>query len=74
MIVEGHTDDRGAEEYNLKLGAERAQSVAAWLVRHGIPAPLVETHSYGKTRPRCVPPTTEENRTCNRRVEVIVVR
>jgi outer membrane protein OmpA-like peptidoglycan-associated protein len=74
LIVEGHTDDRGTQAYNLKLGGERAQSVAAWLKGHGTPAALVETHSYGKTRPRYLPETTEENRTRNRRVEIIVVK
>jgi len=74
LIVEGHTDDRGSAEYNLKLGAERAQSVAEWLKRHGISASLIETHSYGKTRPRYVPETTDENRTRNRRVEIVVVK
>ena len=74
LIVEGHTDDRGTQAYNQTLGAQRAQSVAGWLTGHGIPAPLVETKSYGKNRPRCLPPTTEENRTCNRRVEIIVVK
>lgn len=74
LIVEGHTDDRGSQAYNLKLGADRAQSVATWLTGHGISAALVETRSYGKTRPRFVPETTEPNRTRNRRVEIIVVK
>jgi len=74
LIVEGHTDDRGSQAYNLKLGADRAQSVATWLEKHGISAALVETRSYGKTRPRFVPETTDENRARNRRVEIIVVK
>jgi len=73
VIIEGHTDDRGTQEYNLKLSDHRAQSVSDWLKRHGIQAGLVETKGYGKIRPR-YPNTNEDNRHKNRRVEIIVVK
>jgi outer membrane protein OmpA-like peptidoglycan-associated protein len=73
LIVEGHTDDRGAQAYNLRLSAKRAQSVAAWLKQHGIPPSRVQTAGYGKSRPR-FPNTTEASRARNRRVEIIVTK
>jgi outer membrane protein OmpA-like peptidoglycan-associated protein len=73
LIIEGHTDDRGTQEYNLTLSTRRAQSVAAWLKEHGISPSLLETKGYGKIKPR-YPNTNEENRASNRRVEIIVLK
>jgi len=73
LIIEGHTDDRGSQEYNQTLSPRRAQSVAVWLTQHGIQPSLLQTVGYGKMKPR-VPNTTEENRARNRRVEIIVVK
>ncbi len=72
VTIEGHTDDRGTQEYNLKLSARRAQSVAGWLSQHGIKASLLQTVGYGKMRPR-YPNTTDENRARNRRVEIVIL-
>jgi outer membrane protein OmpA-like peptidoglycan-associated protein len=73
LIIEGHTDDRGSEEYNRTLSTRRAQSVAAWLSRHGIEGARLQTVGYGKTKPR-VPNTSDGNRARNRRVEIVVVK
>jgi outer membrane protein OmpA-like peptidoglycan-associated protein len=73
LIIEGHTDDRGTQEYNRTLSARRAQTVAAWLSRHGIEGSRLQTVGYGKTKPM-VPNTSEENRARNRRVEIVVVK
>ncbi len=73
LIIEGHTDDRGSAEYNRTLSTRRAQSVAAWLSRHGIAGSRLQTVGYGKTKPR-VPNTSEANRARNRRVEIVVVK
>lgn len=73
VIVEGYTDDRGAQAYNLMLSQRRAQSVADWLKGHGVAASRLETKGYGKLKPR-YPNTTEENRARNRRVEIVVVK
>jgi len=73
VIVEGDTDDRGTQAYNLTLSQRRAQSVADWLKGHGIAASRMETKGYGILKPR-YPNTTEENRARNRRVEIIVVK
>ena len=49
--VDGHTDERGSDEYNLALGQRRAAAVKAYLVQHGIPETRIETVSYGEERP-----------------------
>ena len=54
ITVEGHADERGTREYNIALGAKRAQSVRDFLVRNGINAQRVRTVSFGKERPVAV--------------------
>jgi len=50
-IVEGHADERGTREYNLALGARRANSARAFLISQGIDGNRLRTVSYGKERP-----------------------
>lgn len=50
-IVEGNADERGTREYNLALGARRADSVRAFLVSQGVSPSRLKTVSYGKERP-----------------------
>ena len=49
--VEGNADERGTREYNLALGARRANAVRDFLVSRGVNAARIETLSYGKERP-----------------------
>ena len=49
--IEGNCDERGTREYNLALGAKRADSVRDFLVAHGIAAGRIATISYGKEQP-----------------------
>ena len=51
--VEGHCDERGTNEYNLALGAKRAQAARDYLVTLGIPTQRLSTISYGKELPVC---------------------
>lgn len=51
IIVEGHCDERGTEEYNLALGDRRAQSTVNYLVQLGVDASRLEPISYGEERP-----------------------
>jgi peptidoglycan-associated lipoprotein len=51
--IEGHCDDRGTNEYNLALGAKRAQASKDYLVSLGIPADRLSTISYGEELPVC---------------------
>ncbi len=69
--VEGHCDDRGSEEYNIALGAKRAQAAKEYLVTLGIPGDRISTISYGKELPVC----TEHDESCwsqNRRDHFVV--
>ena len=50
-VVAGHADERGTREYNLALGARRADSVKAFLVSQGVNPSRLTTVSYGKERP-----------------------
>jgi peptidoglycan-associated lipoprotein len=49
--IEGNADERGTREYNLALGARRAESVRNYLVQRGVPAGRIDTISFGKERP-----------------------
>jgi outer membrane protein OmpA-like peptidoglycan-associated protein len=51
VVLEGHTDSRGSEAYNQKLGLDRAEAVRNELVAQGIPVDTVSTISFGETRP-----------------------
>lgn len=50
-LIEGNTDERGTQEYNLALGARRASAVKEYLVSKGVVASRLSTVSYGKERP-----------------------
>lgn len=51
LIVEGHCDERGSNEYNLALGERRALAVRAYLIGLGVGADRIQTKSYGEERP-----------------------
>ncbi len=51
VLIEGHCDERGTEDYNLALGEKRAKSGYDYLVSLGIPAERMKTLSYGKSQP-----------------------
>jgi len=54
FTIEGHADERGTREYNIALGARRAQSVRTYMQAHGIDPSRMRTISYGKERPVAV--------------------
>ncbi|MBV9996434.1 MAG: peptidoglycan-associated lipoprotein Pal [Caulobacteraceae bacterium] len=56
--IEGNCDERGTREYNLALGARRANSIRDYLVAHGVAAARITTISYGKEQP--IDPGTDE--------------
>ncbi len=69
--IEGHCDDRGTNEYNLALGAKRAQAAKDYLVTLGIPSERLSTISYGEELPVC----REQTEDCwqkNRRARFVV--
>ena len=51
ISIEGHADERGTREYNLALGARRANSAREFLVSRGIESTRIQTVSFGKERP-----------------------
>lgn len=72
MSIDGHTDDRGADDMNLRLSQSRADSVMRWLVQHGVTQERLEAHGYGETKP-IDDNTTQKGRAANRRVEFKIV-
>ncbi|MCS7281550.1 MAG: peptidoglycan-associated lipoprotein Pal [Desulfobacterota bacterium] len=66
VIIEGHCDERGTQEYNLILGQKRAEAVKEYLVRKGVDSKRLRVISYGKERP-VDPRSTEEAWAKNRR-------
>ncbi|MDX1584909.1 MAG: peptidoglycan-associated lipoprotein Pal [Thermoanaerobaculia bacterium] len=51
LLIEGHADERGTEQYNLALGEKRANAAKDYLVALGVPASKIRTISYGEERP-----------------------
>jgi peptidoglycan-associated lipoprotein len=69
LIIEGHCDERGSEEYNMALGDRRAAASKEFLQSSGIPDAQLSVISYGKDRPVC----TDKSEDCwqkNRRAHV----
>ena len=54
FTIEGHADERGTREYNIALGARRAETVRQYLASRGVAAQRMRTISYGKERPVAV--------------------
>jgi peptidoglycan-associated lipoprotein len=69
--IEGHCDDIGSAEYNLALGAKRAQAARDFLLTQGIDPDRLVTISYGKEAPACFE-QTEECRVKNRRARFVM--
>ena len=70
--IEGNCDERGTREYNLALGARRANAVREYLVSHGIGAARISTVSYGKEKP-VDPGSGEEADQHNRNAHTAIV-
>jgi len=71
VLIEGHCDERGTNEYNMALGEHRARATANYLVAHGVLSERLTTLSYGEERPLC----TERTEACwarNRRAHFLV--
>jgi peptidoglycan-associated lipoprotein len=51
LLIEGHADERGTRDYNLALGARRANAVRDFLISQGVDSARLQTISYGKERP-----------------------
>lgn len=71
IIVEGHTDERGTNEYNIALGERRAKATRDYLVAKGVSADRLMTKSWGEEKP-AETGQTEKAYAKNRRAEFIV--
>ncbi len=72
LVVEGHCDERGSNEYNLALGERRALAVRAYLVGLGIGADKIQTKSFGEEQPVAMG-HNEESWRLNRRGEFVII-
>jgi len=70
--IEGHTDDQGSDEYNLKLSDARAKAVVDYLLKKKVEKERLTWKGYGESKP-LQPNTNEANRAINRRVEFRVI-
>lgn len=71
--IQGHTDNIGTEEYNLRLGHGRAEAVYSYLhTQHGIPLHRMDVFSYGESKP-IADNNNPANRAMNRRVTLMVI-
>lgn len=68
LEIDGHTDDRGSDDYNQRLSERRAQSVANYLLSKNIPSARITTRGMGERYPK-YSNATDEGRAGNRRVE-----
>ena len=71
ISLEGHTDNTGSTELNYSLGLKRAEALKKYLILNGVNGSIIETKSYGESRPKVLN-NTPENRAKNRRVEIIL--
>lgn len=71
ILIEGHTDDVGKDEYNMKLSRRRADAVVDYLKQAGIAASRLTAKYYGESQPK-VDNTTDANKALNRRVEFAI--
>jgi outer membrane protein OmpA-like peptidoglycan-associated protein len=71
LAIEGHTDNIGGDEANMKLSQQRADTVREFLVQQGLPAETVTAVGLGRIEP-VADNSTNEGRQKNRRVEIIV--
>jgi outer membrane protein OmpA-like peptidoglycan-associated protein len=69
LLIEGHTDDTGKDDYNMTLSEKRANAVADYLISKGVAPKRIERKWYGEGQPK-YPNDSEANRQLNRRVEI----
>lgn len=72
ILIEGHTDSDGAEDYNLSLSERRAKSVSVFLAEMNVATPRVTTFGYGEAQP-VADNATLDGKQANRRVEVAIM-
>lgn len=71
ILIQGHTDDEGIAENNLKLSERRALGVRNFLIQNGIDKSRLSAKGYGQTQPKA-PNTSEVNKRMNRRTDFVI--
>ena len=71
--IDGHTDNKGPHDINMKLSEARSNTVRKYLIKKGIPSARVSSKGFGDTKP-VASNKTEEGRTQNRRTEVNIIK
>jgi outer membrane protein OmpA-like peptidoglycan-associated protein len=71
-MVEGHTDNIGKEELNIKLSQQRAEAIVSYLTEKGIDPSRLKAKGYGFSKP-IADNNTEEGRAMNRRTEIKII-
>jgi outer membrane protein OmpA-like peptidoglycan-associated protein len=71
ILLEGHTDDTGAEDFNMDLSRRRAETVAQFLESQGVDPSRLQTRAFGEDQPK-YPNDSDGNRSKNRRVELAI--
>ena len=72
ISIEGHTDSKGAEEYNMDLSRQRAEAVKNSLIGRGLTSSRLQTIGFGESKPVATN-DTEAGRQQNRRVKIVIV-
>jgi outer membrane protein OmpA-like peptidoglycan-associated protein len=73
LEIQGHTDERGTDEYNLRLSQSRAESVRNFLIDEGVAAERLEARGYGERMP-LEPHSNQQAWAKNRRVEFVIIK
>jgi outer membrane protein OmpA-like peptidoglycan-associated protein len=73
LEIQGHTDEKGSDDFNMKLSQSRADAVKNYLVSKGIVADTITAKGFGESKP-IVPNDTDANREKNRRVEFKITK
>lgn len=71
ILIEGHTDDVGTDDYNMKLSEKRARAVVNYLIGAGVASSRLTPKWYGESQPK-VDNNSDANRALNRRVEFVI--
>ena len=72
ILIEGHTDNTGTDEYNMNLSKQRAYAVSDYLAGKGVSSSRFDIKWYGETQPK-YSNDTDSSRKLNRRVEVAIM-
>jgi len=73
LLISGHSDEKGTEQYNLSLSQNRVEAVQNFIREKGIPDRIMKINYFGESRPKA-PPNAINRDALNRRVEIKILR